>query len=192
MLRPLLRPPLASAAHTSPPSLPSSAGEGHKEAKKKVREEKVAGVAKVVGLSKLKTKYESHEAKRQLCNSYDLFVADERVLPSLPKLIGKAFFKKKKQPVPVRLTGKDWGAQVAHACDATYLFWSGGSSLTLRVARASQSEDECVANVVAAVQGAMEHVPKKWAGVRSMFLKSAESVALPIHQAAEEQRLRIT
>ena len=34
------------------------------------------------------TKYESFEAKRKLCNSYDLFLADERVLPSLPKLIG--------------------------------------------------------------------------------------------------------
>ena len=39
-------------------------------------------------MSKLKTKYESHEAKRQLCNSYDMFAADERVLPSLPKLLG--------------------------------------------------------------------------------------------------------
>jgi ribosome biogenesis protein UTP30 len=42
----------------------------------------------VVGLSKLRTKYESHEAKRQLCDSYDLFLADERIVPSLPKLIG--------------------------------------------------------------------------------------------------------
>jgi ribosome biogenesis protein UTP30 len=43
----------------------------------------------VIGLSKLRTKYESHEAKRQLCGLYDLFLADDRVLPSLPKLIGK-------------------------------------------------------------------------------------------------------
>ena len=35
-----------------------------------------------------RAKYESAEAKRQLCNSYDLFVADDRILPSLPKLIG--------------------------------------------------------------------------------------------------------
>jgi hypothetical protein len=42
----------------------------------------------VVGVSKLKAKYESHEAKRQLCNSYDMFAADERILPSLPKLLG--------------------------------------------------------------------------------------------------------
>lgn len=66
------------------------AGEGHKAAKLKVREERVAGISKVVGVSKLRTKFESHEAKRQLCNSYDFFAADERILPSLPKLLGTA------------------------------------------------------------------------------------------------------
>lgn len=65
-------------------------GEGHKEAKKRVKREELSRVAKVVGLSKLKTKYESHESKRQLCAAYDLFVADERIIPSLPKLLGES------------------------------------------------------------------------------------------------------
>ena len=34
-----------------------------------------------------------HTHCRQLCKLYDIFLADERILPSLPKLIGKAFFK---------------------------------------------------------------------------------------------------
>lgn len=51
-------------------------------------------MAKVIGISKLKGKYEPFEAKRQLCNSYDLFVADDRIVPSLPKLIGTLHFKK--------------------------------------------------------------------------------------------------
>jgi hypothetical protein len=93
-------------------------GEGHKEAKAMVnRFERKGGVAKVVGLSKLRSKYESHEAKRELCKLYDLFLADERILPSLPKLIGKSFFKKKKQPIPVDITVKDFPAQVrVHVC----------------------------------------------------------------------------
>lgn len=70
--------------------LSSCAGEGHKEAKKRVKREELSRVAKVVGLSKLKTKYESHESKRQLCAAYDLFVADERIIPSLPKLLGES------------------------------------------------------------------------------------------------------
>lgn len=65
-------------------------GEGHKAAKQHVRQQKLAGISKVVGVSKLRTKYEAPEAKRQLCSSYDIFLADERVIPSLPKLLGKS------------------------------------------------------------------------------------------------------
>jgi len=64
------------------------AGEGHKEAKQYVKQQKLAGITKVVGVSKLRTKYEAPEAKRQLCSLYDIFLADDRVIPSLPKLLG--------------------------------------------------------------------------------------------------------
>jgi len=36
----------------------------------------VTRVTKVVGVSKLKAKLGPHEAKRQLCDSHDLFLAD--------------------------------------------------------------------------------------------------------------------
>ena len=75
---------------------------------------------------------------------------------------------------------------MAAACRATYLFLSGGSTLTVRVARSSQSEEECVANVVAALEGAVAKLPKQWAGVKSLFLKTSESAALPFYQAAPD------
>jgi ribosome biogenesis protein UTP30 len=71
-------------------------GEGHKAAKARVRSIENSGVQKVIGLSKLKANYFSFEQKRKLCDSYELFLADDRILPSLPKLLGKSFFKKKK------------------------------------------------------------------------------------------------
>jgi hypothetical protein len=45
---------------------------------------------------------------------------------------GKSFFKKKKQPIPVDLTHKDWAAQVKRATEATYMFHTGGSCLNIR------------------------------------------------------------
>ena len=63
----------------------------------------VAPWRQVLGISKLRNNYKAHEQKRKLCDSYDLFLADNRVIPILPKLIGKTFFSKKKQPVPVDL-----------------------------------------------------------------------------------------
>ena len=79
----------------------------------------MAGVAKVIGVSKLKGKYEPFEAKRQLCNSYDLFLADDRVVPSLPKLIGDCFSHAHLfAPLCISLLltslGHDWDAEHPH------------------------------------------------------------------------------
>lgn len=156
-------------------------GEGHKASKAKVKAEKIPGIAKVLGLSKLKEKYESHEKKRQLCNSYDLFLADDRILPSLPKYLGKTFFKKKKQPIPVKLAGKDWAGQVKKACNCTYMHMNG-SSMTIRVARASHSQEECEENVMETITHACKKIPGGFKAVQSLYMKSVDSVALPILQ----------
>ena len=53
------------------------------------------------------------------------------------------------------------------------------------------SEEECVANVTAAIQGALQHIPRKMANVRALHLKVADSAALPIYQALPEVPMRI-
>jgi len=163
----------------------------NKAAKAKARNQKLAeaaGVSKVIAVSKLKSKYEPHEAKRALANAFDLFLADARVLPSLARLLGKSFFRAKKQPVPVDLRGKDWRTPVADAVRATYYYRGGGSCVNVRVARSSFTVRQVTENVEAALRNL---VPKlsatgaggKWSGVRSVLLKSAASVALPVYQS---------
>jgi hypothetical protein len=61
-------------------------------------------IAKVIPLSKLKKDYFGFEAKRKLRGAYDIFLAYDRILGELPKLLGKMFSKKKKPPIPVNLT----------------------------------------------------------------------------------------
>lgn len=53
------------------------------------------------------------------------------------------------------------------------------------------SEEECAANVAAAIQGALQHIPRKLANVRALHLKMADSAALPIYQALPEVPMRI-
>jgi ribosome biogenesis protein UTP30 len=146
------------------------------------------GVSKIVGLSKLRTKYEPHEARRALCKAFDLFLADTRILPMLPRALGKSFFSSKKQPVPVELRGgpgRDWAAAVRRALDATYLHRVGGTCVNIRVGRTSQSPDQVAANVEAALGGALPHLVRGWSGVRSVLLKLAGSAALPVYQSLE-------
>ena len=167
-------------------------GQGHKAAKKRVQSfAGKAGIAKVIGTSKLRTKYESYEAKRNLCKQFDLFLADERIVPSLPKLIGKSFFKKKKQPIPINMTVNNLDEQFSKARDCTSLVLSGGSCLTIKAARASFETDAAVENIQAVLAAAAQHVPRKWANVQSVFVKSADSVALPVFQRLPERKQTI-
>lgn len=67
------------------------------------------GGVKVLSVAKLRRDYKEFEAKRQLSESYDLFLADNRVLPLLPKLLGKSFFRKKKCAPPRERARRAWG-----------------------------------------------------------------------------------
>jgi ribosome biogenesis protein UTP30 len=95
---------------------------------KRLLEEKgVKAVNKVIGVSKLRAKYKPYEAKRQLCASYGMFLADARVVTVLPKLLGKTFFLKKKQPIPVDMTKSDLKKEIARAIGSTYMHTTSGT-----------------------------------------------------------------
>ena len=168
-------------------------GEGHKAAKARLaRFAGRGGVAKVVGLSKLRTKYESHEAKRQLCASYDVFLADERIVPSLPKLIGKSFFKRRKAPIPVDITAASFPDQVRRAVEQSAIMAPpAGSCVSVRAARAGMGAAAAAENVLAVIAGIAARVPKKWANVQAVYVKTGESVALPVFQTLPDRPARI-
>ena len=73
------------------------------DTKKRIAEQGIKEVTKVIGVTKLRKKFKPYEAKRLLCSQYELFMADESVLPLLPPLLGKVFFRQKKQPIGVNL-----------------------------------------------------------------------------------------
>ncbi|KAM6542129.1 hypothetical protein CsatB_006576 [Cannabis sativa] len=168
----------------------SKSGLTKDDAMKKIKAEGIP-VSKVIKLSKLKTDYKAFESKRKLCDSYDMFLADKRVVTLLPRLLGKQFFKKKKIPVPVDLKHKNWKEQIEKACSSALLFLRTGTCCVVRVAKSSMSSDDIVENVVAAINGIVEFVPRKWGNVRSFHLKLLESVALPVYQALPDMRLKI-
>ncbi|CAD6271247.1 unnamed protein product [Miscanthus lutarioriparius] len=121
-------------------------------------------------LSTLRTDYRPYESRRRLAASHDLFVADRAILPLLPRVLDKAFYSTKKAPIGVDFTRVGWPEQVG---------------------RLDMEEEEIVDNVMAAVEAAVEKVPKKWANVRALHLKAVDSVALPIYQVVPELGMKI-
>ncbi|GMI99339.1 hypothetical protein like AT3G58660 [Hibiscus trionum] len=159
-------------------------------ASKKIKSENIP-ITKLIKLSKLKTDYQPFEAKRKLCDSYNMFFADKRIIPLLPRLLGKQFFKKKKIPVPVNLNHKNWKEQIEKACSSAMLFLGSGTCCVVKVAKLSLSKKEIVENVVAAINGIAEVVPSKWGSIRSFHLKLPDSLALPVYQSMPDLRLKI-
>ncbi|XP_076955288.1 uncharacterized protein LOC143630076 [Bidens hawaiensis] len=159
-------------------------------AKQKIKADGI-GVSKVIKLSKLRTDYKPFESKRKLCDSYDMFFADKRVIHLLPKLLGKQFLRKKKLPLGVDLGHKNWKEQIERGCGSGLLFFGSGTCSMVKVAKVSMSRDEIVENVMAAIEGGVGFVGKKMGGVRSFHLKFADSVALPVYQALPDIKLKI-
>lgn len=162
-----------------------------KETKQKLAAEGIS-IAKVIPLSKLRTDYKAFEEKRKLCGSYDLFLADKSVLPALPKLLGKNFFKKKKHPIPVDLRKKDWKKQIEGACSSTFLYVKGGTCSVVKVGRLSQKQEEVCDNVHAVIAGVSSSIPKKWKNIRSLYLKTLDSVPLPLYQSLPDLSMKIS
>ncbi|KAJ6374956.1 hypothetical protein OIU77_000016 [Salix suchowensis] len=159
-------------------------------AKKKIQNDNIP-ISKIIKISKLKTDYRPFEAKRKLCDSYDMFFADKRVVPLLPKMLGKQFFKKKKIPMTVDLKHSNWKEQIDRACGSALLFLRTGTCSVMKVGRVSMSREEISKNVMAAINGIAEIVPRKWGGIRSFHLKLLDSLALPVYQAVPDLKLKI-
>ncbi|XP_050380228.1 uncharacterized protein LOC126797609 [Argentina anserina] len=148
-------------------------------------------VVKILKYTKLKSDFKAFESKRKLLNSYDMFLADKQILPLLPRLLGKHFFKTKRIPVPLDLLKKNWKDQVDRICASALMFLSTGTCSVVRVARTSMSEEEIVENVVKAIEGVVEVVPGGWGGVRSLHLKMLESIALPVYQTLPDEGVKV-
>lgn len=104
-------------------------------------------------MTKLRKEYKQYEDRRGLLATYDLFLADERILPLLPNLLGAKFFNKKKQPVPVCLTRKNLKQEIAKARDSTYLHLSQGPCCAVRIARTSMSREQVAENIMVGDEG---------------------------------------
>lgn len=57
-------------------------------------------------------------------------------------------------------------AQVKQALEATYMVPPSGTCVSIRVARSSMPAEAVAANTLAALQGVVKHIPKKWANVQ--------------------------
>lgn len=140
-------------------------------------------IKKVLGLQSLRQKHASYQQRRDLLARYDVFLADDRILPMLQSALGKHFVQAKRLPVPVRVTRREaLPFAIRKALSCTYLHLSRGTCLNVRVGHTGMPVPHLVDNIAAATAGAVARgVPRHWANVRSVAVKLPASQALPVY-----------
>ncbi|CAI5735953.1 unnamed protein product [Peronospora destructor] len=154
-----------------------------KRIKETLEKDPVQGVTKVMTVKKLRKNFSRFEDKRALAAAYDMFLADDRVLPYLKGPLGTTFFTKKKTPVAVRVSRKNVATSVRLASRRTAFHVSAGVCNNVKVARLNMTPEQIVDNIMVAANSCASLIPKGWNGVQSISIKTNNSVALPVYNA---------
>ncbi|OSX57194.1 hypothetical protein POSPLADRAFT_1061894 [Postia placenta MAD-698-R-SB12] len=137
-------------------------------------------ISRVVGITKLKGKFKPFEARRLLLKENGLFLADERVIPLLPGLLGKKFFEAKKQPIPVSLTKKDLKGELERAISSTYFHQNQGTCTSVKIGALSQTPAQILDNLKMALPAIVKNIKGEWDNIQSIHIKTNSSASLPI------------
>ena len=106
-------------------------------------------VSSVIPLRELKVEYKTFEAKTALCHRHEAFLADEKILRFLPKFLGKAFYSRRKFPLPINLTSKNLSKEVEKALRTVVVPMSNkGTCSMLRIGNTSMKESHLVDNIL--------------------------------------------
>ena len=145
-------------------------------------------IKKVLGLQSLRTKHKSFTQRRELLARFDVFFADDRILPMLTKALGGKFFERKKQPIPVKLTRKEALPFMIQKClKSTFMYLSAGTCITVKAGNTAMPSSKLLDNIVAVCTEVPTKVPRKWANVGSISIKTSSSVSLPIYNKTLEE-----
>ncbi|KAI8867296.1 ribosomal protein L1, partial [Ramicandelaber brevisporus] len=152
---------------------------------KRIEESKIVFPKQVVGVSRLHKNFTQHEARRHLRDEFDLFVADEAVLPMLSKKLGSKFFEAKKQPIGIKITpSSNIGAAIGQVLSATVMHQTVGDSLAVKIASASwHTPEQVTANVQAALPVIAAKIPGGWKNVLAVGIKTTKSPQLPFYKS---------
>ena len=93
----------------------------------------LSSIKKVLTLDSLRKKYGEYKDRRDLLRRFDVFLADDRILPMLGKSLGKSFFAAKKQPLPVRVTRELALPFVINKClRSTFMYLGRGTCVVIK------------------------------------------------------------
>ncbi|ORZ04896.1 ribosomal protein L1/ribosomal biogenesis protein [Absidia repens] len=143
--------------------------------------QKVKGIHKVISVSKYKKQHGSKEGQQQLLDQYDVFLADRRLTNVMRQTIGNDFYKRI-TPLVINLKDTDLQKQVIHTIHTTYMNFRKGDYHAIKIAITGQTVKQAYENIINAIDSIVANVPGGVDNVRSLSIKTSDSISLPIYE----------
>lgn len=135
----------------------------------------------MLGISKIRKRYSTHESKRELLRQFDHFLVDHRVAPMLPRLLGKSFIDSKRMPRSVRMK-RDVVSNIKRALHSTSFTPRRGTSTTIKVGNGDLTSQQITDNCQCVLRAVLNYAGD-WRGFQAIHLKTENSPALPVYLA---------
>jgi len=133
-------------------------------------------------MKKLKLEFTDYEAKKNLSNMFDIYLADSRITRLLPAHLGKHFIGRSRFPMQVRLDSKHLSKEITNALHTTQCNISGkGASCQMRVGKITQTDAELTENIAACVDKLAGSVPGGSANIRNFVVRTTTSKSIPLY-----------
>lgn len=136
----------------------------------------------VLPLYQLYTEYDTFEMKRHLVEMYDLFLVDAKISSKVLQILGKKFITKRKQPVPIHMERTNLKREFEGCMKKTSMsIHSRGDNFISQIGHDRMQTKFLVENVECFVEEIQEQFPGGPKNIKSINLKSFNSMAIPIY-----------
>merc|ERR1712228_248766 len=150
---------------------------------RKIVEDSGVKVEEIIPVIQLKREYRDFEMKKKLCDSFDLFLVDERVAKFMPKLLGKSFHKKRKLPINVKLSSGNGVAtrSLKKAFESVHGLVTGqGASTSVTVGHTGLTPRQITENVDAVVKQMVMVLPGGWPNISGLYVTTTKTTSIPL------------
>jgi len=147
-----------------------------------LNEKGVDQITQVISLRELKVEYKQYEAKTSLCQKFDIFLVDDRILRLVPMFLGKAFYRRKRIPTPVNLRSSDLKKEIARAINTVTLPLNHHGTCSMVQIGNTSMESAVICKNLTHVNSVLEkRYPGGWKNIRAQHIKTDSSIAIPIY-----------
>jgi len=147
-----------------------------------LNEKGIDEITQVISLRELKVEYKQYEAKTSLCQKFDVFLVDDRILRLVPMFLGKAFYRRKRIPTPVNLKSSDLKKEVSRAINTVTLPLNHHGTCSMVQIGNTSMESAVISKNLTHVNSVLEkRYPGGWKNIRAQHIKTDSSIAIPIY-----------